>query len=393
MGDKEVNVLAGFEQVYDYMSNPVKGNSDFSDYHSNNEPAGEYIDPDELEKRSKTASKPSTKKKEDVDDLEDKEIEEEEIEDVEEEEVEDIEDDEDDDEEDIQKSNKSVSDVDDDEGEIVSDFVDLFTGELGWKLDDEEKPKDIKELVNFMATIIEENSTPTYANEEIKKLDEYAKNGGNIYEYLDKFGSKKLTLESIDLEEESNQRNVVKEYLKTLNYSDDKINKRILRYEEAGTLEEEAEEALELLKEHNKKLEEKLLQEQKTIKEVHIAEQQKFINNVQSVINDLDAIQGIPLSKKDKKDLIDYLFKVESDGKTAYQKDYSKNNMNLIESAYFTKNGGKAYTKVRAKAESDAVLKFKQNLKSKRKPKQEKPYESGHASFSDAISAISKVLS
>jgi len=51
------------------------------------------------------------------------------------------------------------------------------------------------------------------------------------------------------MEDEANQKAVLKEYLKEKGIASEKINKRITRYEDLGALEDEATDALEELKE------------------------------------------------------------------------------------------------------------------------------------------------
>ena len=55
-----------------------------------------------------------------------------------------------------------------------------------------------------------------------------------------------------------------------------------------------------------------------------------FYNNVIGEIEALTDIRGIKIPKQDKQTLMEYIFKVETDGRTKYQKDYAKSTKNLI---------------------------------------------------------------
>jgi len=55
-------------------------------------------------------------------------------------------------------------------------------------------------------------------------------------------------LDGIDIEDESNQKAIIRQLLKYNNYTDEQINKKISRYEDADMLFEESEDALERLK-------------------------------------------------------------------------------------------------------------------------------------------------
>jgi len=130
-------------------------------------------------------------------------------------------------------------------------------------------------------------------------------------------------------------------------------------------LQEEAEDALESLKEYNEKKAETLLAEQRNVKADQVKSQQKFYTDVQDNIGKLDSIRGIPIPAKDKKELIEYIFKPEADGMTKYQKDYAKDYKNLIESAYFTMKGDSLIQKVTQKATSQAAKNLQDKLANK----------------------------
>lgn len=237
---------------------------------------------------------------------------------------------------------------------------------LGWEPEEGEELSSISEVVEYMKGIIEENSVPEYANDELRQLDDYVRNGGDVRKYLSEVHGS-INYDTIDTGDEGNQKVVVKEHLKTKGYSDARINRMISRYEDAGTLEEEAEDALEMLKEHNQTLSEQLLEEQKNQRAVALEQQQKYVSDVQETIEGISDIRGVPVSKQEKTKLLNYIFKPTADGKTQYQKDYLKNNRNLIESAYFTMKGDTLVDKVKRKATSEAARNLKKKLAEKGK--------------------------
>lgn len=312
-----------------------------------NEEENENINVEEEEEVEKTTKKAKPKK----DDSE-TEVEEEEETPDEEEEVEEV---------------SGDSELGEAEEQDVVDFLNAkLEQELGWELGDEEKPKTVADLVDFMQAIVEANSAPDYADEEIGKINEFVKNGGDIKEYMSEvYGG--LDLDSVDISSESAQKKVVTENFERLGYSPERIKKLITRYEEAGTLEEEAEDALEVLKEYNSKKSETLLEKQENFKVEQEKRQQKFFSDVQNNIEQLDSVRGIPISKAEKKELIEYIFKPGPDGTTKYQKDYAKSYKNLIESAYFTMKGDSLINKVTRKATSQAARNLQDKLARKGK--------------------------
>ncbi len=251
--------------------------------------------------------------------------------------------------------------------ELVSAFTDLFAAELGWEIGDEEKPKTAKDLVKYMQNIIETNSEPKYASDEIKDLDNFVKEGGNLRDFYSKVYTPEINLDKIDLEKESNQKLVIQSNLKHKGYSEARIEKLIARYEEAGSLEDEAKDSYEEEQEFEKKTKKELLEHQQKQAEQSMKEQLKFVQDVEESIKSASNIRGIDISDKDKKALMEYIFKPESDGMTKYQKEYSSNLKNLIESAYFTMKKDTLVQQIEKKASTDAIKNLKLKLKTKGK--------------------------
>lgn len=253
---------------------------------------------------------------------------------------------------------------DEDDSELVGNFFDAMSEELGWEFEEgDEKPKSVPELINYFKTVIEENSKPDFASEEIEALDAYVKQGGDLKKYLQI--DAELDLDDIDLDEESNQKAVVKMWLKEKGFSAKQIEKKISKYEDAGLLEDEAEDAIEDLKEIREQRKEQLLKEQEKAHKQYQEQQRTFYNNVVDEIKGLKNIRGIAIPEKDKKVLIDYILKPDADGRTKYQKDYAKGGVkNLIESAYFTMNADKLLEAAKREGNNKAVEKFRNSLKS-----------------------------
>lgn len=252
--------------------------------------------------------------------------------------------------------------VEDDETDAaVGAFFDTLSEKLGWETDEEDKPKTAEELVNYFYDVIEENSKPSYASEEIEKLDEFVKNGGNIRDYFSI--DAEVNLEDIDIEDsEDNQKTVIREYLKEKGLNKSQIDKKLTRYEDAGVLEDEAVDALEALKDIREHKKEQLLADQQKAAVEAKKRQQQFFDNVVNEIKGMDSIHGVAIPNKDKKALLDYIFKPDANGVTQYQKDYSKSLKNLITSAYFTMKGDTLLSTAQKQGKKDAITHFKNTL-------------------------------
>ena len=361
--DKKMT-LGGFEAVLDsFIPNPDGGfrNSNVDENVNVNADEFESLDDEELEDIKKNNIEVKNNKENPVEeDTEEEEIEEEDIEDKpkrkpgrpRKEET-------------IEEETEEEEEVEDNNEEnVVTNFFDAVAEKLNWEFEEgEEKPKSVDELINYFQNVIEENSKPEYSSEEVEALDNFVKQGGDLKKYLTI--DAELDLDDIDIEDETNQKLVVKQLLKEKGFSTKKIDKLVSRYEEAGLLEDEAQDALEDLKEIKEEKKKQLLEDQKKAYQIQLQRQQQFYDNVVSEIKGLKNIRGITVPEKDKKVLMDYILKPDTDGKTKYQKDYAKGGVkNLIESAYFTMNADKLIEAAKREGNNSAIDKFRRSLKS-----------------------------
>ena len=334
--DKKMT-LGGFEAVLDsFIPNPDGGfrNSNIDENVNVDADEFESLDDEELEDIKKNNIEVKNKKENPVEEGTEEEAEE---------------------EEEIEDNN---------EENVVTNFFDAMAEKLNWEFEeDEDKPKSVDELINYFQNVIEENSKPEYSSEEVEALDNFVKQGGDLKKYLTI--DAELDLDDIDIEDEANQKLVVKQLLKEKGFSTKKIDKLVSRYEEAGLLEDEAQDALEDLKEIKEERKKQLLEDQKKAYREQLQRQQQFYDNVVSEIKGLKNIRGITVPEKDKKVLMDYILKPDTDGKTKYQKDYAKGGVkNLIESAYFTMNADKLIEAAKREGNNSAIDKFRRSLKS-----------------------------
>lgn len=251
---------------------------------------------------------------------------------------------------------------DDTEDNAVATFFEALSDKMGWELDeDEEIPQTPEELVEYFQEVIEENSVPQYASEEVEALDKFVKNGGNLKDYFQIDGE--LDLEDFEIEDnEVNQKLVIKEFLKEKGFSSKQIDKKLTKYEDAGLLEDEATDALEALRDIKEQKKQQLLEEQEKSASELKKRQQEYFNSVVTEIKGMDNIRGIKIPQKDKQALLEYIFKPTADGKTQYQKDYSKSVKNLLESAYFTMKGDTLLKAAKSEGSTAAINKFKNSL-------------------------------
>ena len=252
------------------------------------------------------------------------------------------------------------------EAEQVGLFFDALGASLGWNMndiDEKDRPLTTDQLVQYMKDVVVENSKPEFADDRIQALDEYVRNGGKFEDFYSK-QQEVITLDNINLEDESNQKAVVRELMQRSGYTDEQINKKISRYEDSDMLYEESEDALDRLKELRKQEVEEAERQQEEYARKQEEQSRQFFDTVSKDINELTNIRGIAIPKEDRKALLDYIFKIDQNGQSQYMKDFNKNpSRNLIESAYFTMKADSLISSAKNTGETSAAEKLRKMLR------------------------------
>ena len=266
----------------------------------------------------------------------------------------------------INDDNIDPSDEEVTEAQQVNALFDAVGESLGWNMADineEDRPLTVDDLTKYLGKVVEQNSTPSYADDRIQQLDEYVKNGGKFEDFY-QVQQQSLSLDNIDIENEDNQIAIIKDLLKHNGYSNEQIDNKISRYQDADMLYEESQDALERLKIIRNDELERNAQYQKQIAEQQRVQQEEFFNSVTTDINNLNSIRGITVPKDDRKALYDYIFKVDQNGMSQYQKDFNQNlSKNLIESAYLTMKGDALISGAKKTGETSATEKLRKLMR------------------------------
>ncbi len=276
------------------------------------------------------------------------------------------------------------------EAEQIGAFFDAFAEANGWSVDVDEKPKSVEDLVDYIKDVVEENSTPQYADERIAKLDQYVKNGGRFEDFY-QTQQRSMSFDNIDMEDESNQKAVVRDYYKLQGMSDEQISRKIERYEDADMLEDEAADAVSYLKAYEQQQQEYLAQQQEAQRQAQEQQAAQFMSDLTTSINGLTNIRGIAIPKEDRKALYDYITRTDADGLTQYQKDFNGNLVsNLLESAYFTMKGDALLGEAQRNGQTSAASKLRTMLR--HQTKNHTSYNVGHEKQPQAWDIASKYL-
>ena len=252
------------------------------------------------------------------------------------------------------------------EAEQVGALFDAIGEQFGWdmnQIEEDTRPVTVEGLTDYIRQVVDQNSVPEYADERIQALDAYVKNGGRFEDFY-AAQQQAVNYDNINLEDENNQRTVIRDLLKANGYTDEQINNKIDRYESADMLEEEAEDALSRLKVIKQQETERLQQQQEAAMKRQQEETKAFYDTMYKDISGLTNIRGINIPKEDRKQLFDYIFKQDADGLTQYQKDFNANMVNnLIESAYFTMKGDTLLGNAKKNGQTSAANKLRTMLR------------------------------
>lgn len=260
------------------------------------------------------------------------------------------------------------SDADVSEAQQVGLLFDAIGESFGWNMDDikeEDRPLTVDDLTHYMREVVQQNSVPQYADERIQQLDEYVKNGGKFEDFYGK-QQQSISYDNIDMEDEDNQKAVVSELLRYNGYTDDQIKNKISRYEDADMLEEESADALDMLKQIKQHELEIAQQQQAAYLKQQEEQSKQFYNDCMNQIKSLSSIRGVQIPKEDRPKLADYIFNVDQDGISKFQRDYNnKDNFinNLITTAYITMKGDSFISTAKRDGESSATEKLRKMLR------------------------------
>jgi hypothetical protein len=179
------------------------------------------------------------------------------------------------------KGTKEAPEPEEEEEEVTEGLVNALAAKLGYEFGEDEEYEETEEgLVQFIQKqqqVGAQEIVENYFNNVHPKGGEFfdlinmisdlsESEQGDIIEEFFKGKSPELDYSSINLEDENTQKSVLKTFYRASGFSDEQINKKLDKFEIAGMLQEEAEEASELLakmqKEESKKVIEREKQEQ-----------------------------------------------------------------------------------------------------------------------------------
>jgi len=265
---------------------------------------------------------------------------------------------------------EAPSEEDDDSPEISYKAIVENAAELG--ILDFEDSDDISDdpdvLYNTIKKTIDNgiNEYKDSLNKESKAFLEYLENGGDP-RLLIQAESTIFDLESADLSDEETQKEIIKSYLISQEFTQEEIEEQIAAYEDGLLLEKQAilaKKKLEKLAEREKA---SILEEQQNAAKQQRDNYTNYINSVEKIIKESKEIAGLAISDKEKAEFEKYLLKADKTGKTAYSIELEKDPIKTqIELAYL-KFKNYDFKNVATKAKSEATKELKKIFKSNEK--------------------------
>lgn len=187
-----------------------------------------------------------------------------------------------------------------------------------------------------------------------KKFLEYLEKGGDPSKFIEA-AAQPIDFKSLDLEDTNIQKQVVSEYLKTQDYTQEEIDDLLQDYEDSLILEKQATLAAKKLEKiHSKKLDQ-LTADQEAAVEAQKEQAAKYVNTLTTTIDSSEQLGGLEVTKKDKDAFKAYLLQTDKNGLTQYQKDINEDPVKTQLELAYLKFKKFDFGKVAKTAKSDAA--------------------------------------
>lgn len=233
-----------------------------------------------------------------------------------------------------------------------------------------EDGEDIEDKVDIVYESVKKtieqgiNSYKESIPEEGKKFLSYLEKGGDPKKYVETL-QRPLDLDAVDLDSESDQELVMREFLKLSDFSEEEINETIADYKEGLILDKQSKVAAKKLEKVFEKRSQALLEEQEQVAHQRAEQYNTYVNTVNQTIDTSNAIAGLEITKAEKDSFRKYLLARDKDGLTPYEREYQENPIQTsLELAYlkFKKyDFGKAIKEGETLANKKLNWKLKQN--------------------------------
>ncbi len=266
-------------------------------------------------------------------------------------------------EEDFDEEDSYENEVETDEDSTFSPFVEELYNEGVLDFDEnEEYDDDIEGFAKIVEYTVSKkvndklDSIPPTLREAIRIAEE----GGDWLEIVE--ASAEVDYSHVDMDDEDNYSILIEEYLQDQELDSDEIEEMIQSYRDSNTLQKQAKMAQKyLIKRREQSILEATRKQEETIK-ARQKQAEEVQSNIKSKILSLEEIAGFEISKKEKQNLIDYIFKpVNRQGETQVQVDMKVDDTMSIKQAYLMMKKFD-FSQVEKKAKTSTARDFKKIL-------------------------------
>lgn len=167
-----------------------------------------------------------------------------------------------------------------------------------------------------------------------------------------------IDFESVNLEEESTQKSVLKTFYKKNGFSDEQITKKLDKFEIAGMLKDEAEDAIEHLVKIQKEETKKIIAKEKADADARKEQTKKYYQTLQNTIES-GKINNFTIPVNERKATFDYIAKGEALNKLNEMWSTAEGRIQL---AIMLKNDFKLDKYINQAAKTQTVSSLKQKL-------------------------------
>ena len=268
----------------------------------------------------------------------------------------------------------------------TTDPLELFAEELAKQdiieIDDDFQPteKGLLEAVNGTIDKRVQEEIDYFQKtlpEDGKSLLKHLMDGGQVNTFLETFSTPNISEMEVTGDNQSNQKHVLKEFMKLRGDSQEDINEALEMYEDNGVLERQATKAKGRLEKYYDQQKEQLELKRNQEKESRETQRKEVIDNISTTIQNSEHIKGFPLTTKSKKNLVSYMTEPNiklnnEDGTQQYVTQFQADEMNASQdiSDFILK----AYLRMtdfnldglKKKAVSNFSKKFKKSLQNKK---------------------------
>jgi len=225
-------------------------------------------------------------------------------------------------------------------------LIKTIASKLGIELGEDDEFEDSEEgLIAFTERAGKEFADQQLNNffeehPDLGEIFDYVMLGGNVEDYY-KAITPEIDYKSIDIDNESVQKSVLKTLYRNNGYSDEQITKKLDKFEIAGILKEEAEEASILLAKAQEKEKGALIENQRREAEQSRQRQAKIWGEMEQIVKNRK-VQDFEIPVSEIQSTLDYMKKPVKNGMSQWQID--QNDLTLEDRAalaFFMKNKGK----------------------------------------------------